>query len=808
MKIEHIHISGFGKWTDADFDLKNDFQVFFGENESGKSTLKAFLIGIFFGFPRGGKKAQSYEPRSGARYGGAVTIALQSGRYRIERYDRTKSTLTVTSLSNDLVLPNPEKFLVKLFAPLESVDFEQIYSFDESELAKVASLTDEDLEQVLLTYTRPQAQRFLAWANKQAEAGQSLFAMGKNAKRPLNLANRAYKRLQDSRADEETAYASYQQLAAQETTLRDQLANYAAQITVRQSDLAALRQELQNWPIYREKLQKKHAQATPQKSGSQSFTPPSGQPQVERAQAQQIRQLDQSGRFLSEQVARIQAELQQLQADIARPQSERPAVQPIRARLSEWQAVQARAQQLFSNFSSIHQAFEKGLPKRLSKQERHILKQSLKGLTVGAILSGIASIPILLTGFANWLGSTLLVLAAGLAITRFQKQNQQMRILDRFAPLKLDQVLAKQDVIQQANQDQEDFRQLSEKRDQLDHELLGLLVQNNLVSRNDSQYWANGQAARWAENWLAEQEKGDEGQAQNALRLKEALRTEEELRNKLAENQRQLSEALAVFGLSDVQTFYELAEASEQAEHEASRQSIIAEQLGEELLRTLQQREQRDGEQAESRLKEEIEQAQLALDQSQEKERQAQQELANLQSQKAQFERTGGLAAFEQEEENQKTDLKENFSRYLALSLAEEVVKKAFLGKEDQQAQAVLERASAYLAQLTEGSYQTIGLVKGQLTVSGENDQIFQPFELSSGSRDLLFLALRLALASTVHEKEPLPLLVDDALVHLDEKRKQASLALLKELSSDNQILYWTFDQQQAGEGAIELAAH
>ena len=60
MKILEIRIDGFGKWHEQTFILNNDFQIFYGANEAGKSTLVNFINGIFFGFPKKSEHYQQY----------------------------------------------------------------------------------------------------------------------------------------------------------------------------------------------------------------------------------------------------------------------------------------------------------------------------------------------------------------------------------------------------------------------------------------------------------------------------------------------------------------------------------------------------------------------------------------------------------------------------------------------------------------------------------------------------------------------------------------------------------------------------
>ena len=65
MKIENIRIDGFGVWSDKTWGpLEPGLNVFHGPNETGKSTLMAFIRSILFGFDRRGS-SRRYEPVNG-----------------------------------------------------------------------------------------------------------------------------------------------------------------------------------------------------------------------------------------------------------------------------------------------------------------------------------------------------------------------------------------------------------------------------------------------------------------------------------------------------------------------------------------------------------------------------------------------------------------------------------------------------------------------------------------------------------------------------------------------------------------------
>jgi uncharacterized protein YhaN len=68
---------------------------------------------------------------------------------------------------------------------------------------------------------------------------------------------------------------------------------------------------------------------------------------------------------------------------------------------------------------------------------------------------------------------------------------------------------------------------------------------------------------------------------------------------------------------------------------------------------------------------------------------------------------------------------------------------------------------------------------------------------MSSGTRDQLYLALRLAsLEKYMESAEPMPFIVDDVLVDFDDARSQAALNSLAELAEKTQVILFTHHSQ------------
>lgn len=90
MFIEKLSIESFGSLSDVSYDLKSGVNIFHGKNESGKSTLAAFIKFIFYGLCGKTPDASMSEKTRYTNWdhgisGGSLVINKNGIRYRIER---------------------------------------------------------------------------------------------------------------------------------------------------------------------------------------------------------------------------------------------------------------------------------------------------------------------------------------------------------------------------------------------------------------------------------------------------------------------------------------------------------------------------------------------------------------------------------------------------------------------------------------------------------------------------------------------------------------------------------------------------
>jgi uncharacterized protein YhaN len=136
--------------------------------------------------------------------------------------------------------------------------------------------------------------------------------------------------------------------------------------------------------------------------------------------------------------------------------------------------------------------------------------------------------------------------------------------------------------------------------------------------------------------------------------------------------------------------------------------------------------------------------------------------------------------------------------RWLRLRLAQAVLARQIERYRQANQGPILTRASELFRRLTLGRYSGLRPAfdeRDQPVLQGVRDDGREvPVEgMSDGTRDQLYLSLRLAtLERHAHANEPMPLVVDDILIHFDDDRAQASLAVLGELSQRMQVLFFT----------------
>lgn len=160
-----------------------------------------------------------------------------------------------------------------------------------------------------------------------------------------------------------------------------------------------------------------------------------------------------------------------------------------------------------------------------------------------------------------------------------------------------------------------------------------------------------------------------------------------------------------------------------------------------------------------------------------------------------------------QEAEEHFATMVSSAEQYLRLQIAALILEQRIEDYRKKNQAPVLARAGELFSKLTFGSY---GNLRDELDDSGKpillgvrpNDEEVTVERMSDGSRDQLYLALRLAtLEQHLSKGEPMPFVVDDILIGFDDKRTRVCLQVLAELAARTQVLLFTHHRR-----VVELA--
>jgi len=174
-----------------------------------------------------------------------------------------------------------------------------------------------------------------------------------------------------------------------------------------------------------------------------------------------------------------------------------------------------------------------------------------------------------------------------------------------------------------------------------------------------------------------------------------------------------------------------------------------------------------------------------------------------LESEMRSMEETVRAAVVEFRIQENKAEIETLKDSYIEKFLAELLLQKIMEAYQSEYKDPILSRAEEYFNRLTLGAYLKYDLDLDDsdrtiLRCVSSQGGIVSVDNLSDGTRDQLYLALRLSSveASLRKQIEPIPFLADDIFVNFDDERTRAGLEALKELSKSCQVILWTHHER------------
>ncbi len=149
MKFIKAYIDGYGKYHNMDIVFEPGFNLVFGPNEAGKTTMMSFLRTIFFGFP--GKKSaiDRYEPLAGGTHGGRLELeTTEKKKFAVSLKPGRKLTGDITILNADgteLSGESARKYLQVALHGISENIYKSVFAFSLTELQRLDSLENDEI---------------------------------------------------------------------------------------------------------------------------------------------------------------------------------------------------------------------------------------------------------------------------------------------------------------------------------------------------------------------------------------------------------------------------------------------------------------------------------------------------------------------------------------------------------------------------------------------------------------------------------------------------------------------------------------
>lgn len=801
MRIREIQIDGYGIYHDMHLDLcpyPSAITIFYGPNEAGKSTLHSFIRSILFGFQLRG--LPSYEAIQGGTLGGRITLEDGHGKtYHLERKAPPKKGKA--TLYREDGTEKEEAYLKQLLGHISAPLFTNIFAFRHQELQKIDSLQGEEVAAYLYSAALGNgASHLLEVEKKTNKLRERMFKP--RASNPL--LNQLLKELEEYQLDIEklqgklAIYTSLKQQLNQHKEqllqLRQQRENLEEQRRYyeKMQKLIDLKDQLRDVEEEREKLEAFPKPLLPMKAEIQSLL----------FEERRMKEKEEECYRLKEQIKNGQKKVTEYLSllgtawDMKKVERTEISI-PFQDKLVQ---LARKKEKAVDAHRQIEEKYEQKKKEVEHDSPLHTNKRKIKTSLLSLIL--IFALPALLVWRFEQNVAAIILFFSLIWFTRlqFQKEKETMR--------KERQLTQSLDQLEQEKEEKE--QELQHISALLERELLSIPFSATLSSAGlthmlqtlretqkeviqlDHALLQERSNVKVIEDWkvqiqeiasLGKRNRVDQNPYLLMEELKEQLSQEEELQKQIDvihSKQKQLEHQMeSVF--------------SDEQEMQEKLENILEETDKEELTRQLATVNLNY-----DNMLQEIEE--LAM------------EIGKLETQMKDLEGEQRFSLQQQEMEEKKAHFQEEAKQWVVYTLAEHLCQQIRKVYEEERQPTVLQNASLFFEKMTSGRYKQIIIPFGQkhLVVIREDNQRLSVHQLSQGTVEQLYLAMRFAVIKDYEKIACLPVIMDDIFVNFDSMRVKEALYGLQELSQAHQIILFTchehmLQQVQEVMGAVNV---
>ncbi|OMC81355.1 MULTISPECIES: AAA family ATPase [unclassified Viridibacillus] len=159
--------------------------------------------------------------------------------------------------------------------------------------------------------------------------------------------------------------------------------------------------------------------------------------------------------------------------------------------------------------------------------------------------------------------------------------------------------------------------------------------------------------------------------------------------------------------------------------------------------------------------------------------------------------------------EEQKAALAEQAREWAINQAIATAIQETMRNLKEKRLPAVLQNAERYFIQLTGGRYDTLEINSESIFEAvAEDGMRYTIDELSQATKEQAYIALRFALADSLQQSAPFPIIMDDPFVHFDRLRIGNMVQLVDSIQTKHQILYFTCHENMIDQWSKSFVIH
>ncbi|HIY93260.1 ATP-binding protein [Companilactobacillus sp. HBUAS56275] len=793
MKLVKAKIYGFGKWVDQEFNFQQDYQVIFGSNEAGKTTLLNFIKSILFGFAsaRGDNKYLQYKPKTSSQYGGELVFKADDGSsWTIRRIDG-KGSGDLTLFHDDQQVP--ESSLKEIVGSFTKEDFEHTHVFDDKNIFSIYGLDENQLETEIMSVGAVGSKEWLATADQMTTSAENIYKH-RGQKQPLVAKLKQRDDLLEQKAEFENQQVAYQQVKNQSQQTQaafDSNAELLKQVSERENFLRNLDKK---WERY-EELEKnkepideniqisnedweKFLTDNQELSTLQETTTTNHVAQLNNVEKQMLINYKANQKRM-DYIRNQKFELQNLQFHR----------DDMKSKLLK---VDTQVDQLFRDNPQLSEDM-----RPLSNEELDQInpQQNIKNNNLPLIVCGIAVILAFVTG--NPLKVIFAIVAIGCAAWYFYQSHNAKNTQDLsnysflqqkgYLNLSRESIVNIQSTVIQLANYRSSQNSLSDGIKAIEVDLnkwRNILIELNILDKS----YKNDNYNEQIEKYFA---RLDQVKARADLNEQNQSATQEITDNRnqrLQEINAEISQIVDKYQLVSVERFVQMH--TSQVKNQTTISQIKQDRafLGDDLIQLQQYSDH-------AALINDLNQVVMRKKSLTDKNNELSRQIGSLKEQMQQvLDNTQYQRVVDQLAQN-KVDIIEYYDEWLAKTLASKWIKEMLNIATENRYPKMIQRATQYFALLTNNNYVKIDFHDNDIAVFSQSKNRFDVHELSQATTVQLYISLRLAFVTEISDLIKLPILIDDAFVDFDISRTENVLELIQKIAKDNQVIYVTANE-------------